>query len=441
MKKIIIALFGGALLLGACQNEESLVFNKSADERVTEILGNYSALLNKPQYGWKATYFPDSSRFGGWSFWIQFSTDGTVKMLSDQDATTCKTVSQSLYRIGAIHVPTLTFDTYSYIHYLGDPRFGTRGYGFNGDFEFAFKKVVGDTLYFKALSGGSTVMLTPAKEEDQTIQNNYSNLSSILNLFEGTSNPYFKMLTIGDFSVEMAYNSFSRVVYFKYKEGGKTVIDSRGMAFMKNGVEFVTPIKFPGVPVPIKELTFSVESPTKFIVNIPSVGLTGVLGAFDLPSLSYTQGIKDLQREGIMIYNGGSASFSPLYSALRKAVGTTVFKSLQFCFNRVHPTTGVYESSLAINTNDGKTSTRYIYNIEWTYGADGVLRAKYLGTTNGAAYESKLKPIIDKLCVAEGWSVLDFEVNAFLGLKYYTVQIVSRKDSRDNINLASNAIN
>jgi len=421
-------LVGFSLLWCSCQKEDSPIFSKSADERLTEKLDGYATLLKKAEFGWKAAYFPDSASYGGWSFWIKFEDNGVVKMLSDYDATASKTVLESHYRVGGSHLPSLIFDSYTYIHNLANPGLGKKGQGFKGDFEFSFSKVVGDTIYLKSHYDKSILKLVAAKAEDKNIERNFAVQSSLRLLFEDVSKPYFKTLKLGETNVELGYDTYTRRMTFKYQDGSNMVVENRGVAFLGNGILLALPIKFPKISKAISFFPLNTEVDGSFSVSIPEQGLSGRIVAGHIPAFPYLNGIKDLQREKIMIVNNVSSSLTAMFKNIRFIPS---YKSLQFFYGSND------RFGLGVYTIKGTDKVTYKYDLDWQYGEDGVLRATYKGTENGAIYEPTMTPFIDKLCNPEGFSVLDFQMWSFMGMRYYTVTLVSRKDSRDWIVLAS----
>ena len=141
MKKYL----AGSLIILSCvfsckKVDDSNLFGKSADQRVTEAVAEYQAKLTGATDGWKALIYTKAG--GVYSFYFRFNDSNRVQMLSGFDSTSAVTLRESSYRVKALQQPSLIFDTYSYLHVLADPNGevngGVTGEGLVSDFEFYF---------------------------------------------------------------------------------------------------------------------------------------------------------------------------------------------------------------------------------------------------------------------------------------------------------------
>lgn len=432
MRIFSYAIIVFSLLLIACQKEESTVFNASADERVNKTLSEYVSLISKPQNGWKATYFPDSTKYGGWTFLMKFEADGSVNMNSDFNQFTTSNQMKSKYRVSITQAPTLTFETYTYIHLLSDPGMGVPGEGLNGDFEFAFDRIVGDTIFLKSQSrkGKSVLKLVAAKSEDLSLDKNFEIQSALIQLTSSPNLPYFKTLRVGETNIDVSYNEDKRELILKYLKDGEIVTVSRGVSFQKDRIELATPVLLPNVSKPLPSLPLTIDAAGVPSLNLSEYGLSGSLTATHIPAIPYLTGIVDIQKLEMMVVKSVSESLSDMYNEIKKI---PYFQSLQFYFN--YPVKNGVLNEIDIFTRAGSKRTWYGYQIDWDFGDDGVLKGTYRGTTNGAAYETIIKPFIDKICNPDGFTVLDVISENYSSGTMYTVELVSRADSRDRLKL------
>jgi len=134
------------------------------DERLGATLESYEQLLSGAQHGWKAHLYPAGG--GGYGFLFRFNDQNRVTMLADISTETGSSAKESSYRLKAALLPSLYFDTYSYIHLLADPdpsvNGGEPGWGRYSDFEFAFVSVSPDTIRLKGNLSGSRLELIRA---------------------------------------------------------------------------------------------------------------------------------------------------------------------------------------------------------------------------------------------------------------------------------------
>jgi hypothetical protein len=156
------------LAMAACDNDYETIFNESPDARVQQALNEYSTLINSAPYGWRASLYTEAG--AGYFYYLDFQEDGNVTMISDFNTTTAANSMAGTWVLKALQKPTLTFDTYSYIHMPADPdgdvNGGTPGEGLLSDFEFTFVRTTGDSVIMKGLKHNSELYLVKATEEE-----------------------------------------------------------------------------------------------------------------------------------------------------------------------------------------------------------------------------------------------------------------------------------
>lgn len=163
-----ILLAAGAMLVAACDNDYEPIFNGSTDERVEQALNEYSALINSAPHGWRASLYTETGP--GYFYYLDFREDGNVTMISDFNTTTAANSMAGTWVLKALQKPTLTFDTYSYIHLPADPdgnvNGGNTGEGLLSDFEFTFVRTASDSIIMKGLKHKTELYLIKATEQE-----------------------------------------------------------------------------------------------------------------------------------------------------------------------------------------------------------------------------------------------------------------------------------
>lgn len=156
------------LLFIACDEEYDTVFEEQPDERVQKKLDEYQRLLLNSSHGWMAELKTGIGR--SYFYYFNFNEDGRVVITSDFNETTAGTPGTGTWTLKALQRPTLSFDTYSYIHLPADPdgdvNGGVDGEGLISDFEFAFDELAGDSVKLKGIQRGTDLYMIPATEEE-----------------------------------------------------------------------------------------------------------------------------------------------------------------------------------------------------------------------------------------------------------------------------------
>lgn len=138
--KLLIAAVA-VISVAGCQRYRVSGLDNSVDARINDLIDSYVDELVASEHGWLATI---NTSKGYYQFWFDFHKDNQVTMYTDNsDYAKYKTEAQeTTYAFRALQRPTLTFDTYSYLHIINDPDHSiSKGSGNNGkglvtDYEF-----------------------------------------------------------------------------------------------------------------------------------------------------------------------------------------------------------------------------------------------------------------------------------------------------------------
>lgn len=221
MKKIlryILLLTMGA----ACTNKEKLELEELPDARLSAALSSYQQQLVGAANGWDAYLFPKDG--GGATFHFKFTDKNRVTTYADINNSTATTPMESSYRLKATQLPSLYFDTYTYLHQLADPDpevlGGTQGAGFSSDFEFSILSTSEDTIKLKGNLNGSNMTLVRAKEADASanVARAYATNNALQKISEFTY--YYNVLTLGGKQYQFTLNPEVQSISFYYNENG-----------------------------------------------------------------------------------------------------------------------------------------------------------------------------------------------------------------------------
>jgi hypothetical protein len=159
-----------AILFAACDRSYEPVFGEDPDDRLRESLRQYDATLQEAPFGWKAVL--ETGAGVNYFYYFNFHDNGTVTMVSDFNTTTAGVAGSGTWKLKGLQRPTLSFDTYSYIHLPADPdgnvNGGTNGQGLVSDFEFAFARTTNDTLYLDGIQHGAHITFVKATGPEAT---------------------------------------------------------------------------------------------------------------------------------------------------------------------------------------------------------------------------------------------------------------------------------
>ncbi|MBX3242406.1 MAG: DUF4302 domain-containing protein [Chitinophagaceae bacterium] len=227
----------------SCKKEE-YVFDQSPDQRLNEALTKYQAALTSSPTGWKATVEP---RAGGvYHYYFQFNSENRVFMFSDFDTTTARIRGESSYRLKALQQPSLIFDTYSYLHLLADPdaavNGGSYGEGLSSDFEFTFENASEDSIVLTGRVNRTKLKLEKGTQADLDAWQNgvWLSILSFLNIQK--IEHYFRRLTLGGNTYEIAVDPVGRIIRFQWVSGGILQTFTTGFSFSSNGVVLDSPL-------------------------------------------------------------------------------------------------------------------------------------------------------------------------------------------------------
>ncbi|MDR1680748.1 MAG: DUF4302 domain-containing protein [Prevotellaceae bacterium] len=227
MKKTVYYLIAVMLLLGtaSCDKEydkDQYLFGAGPDERLSAALAEYQSVLCEAPNGWFiAIGTLDRGAAGGaYRFWAQFTPNNRVVMYGDINATTAATEKESSYRLKAMQLPTLMFDSYNYIHWPADPALvipgGSYGAGLTSDYDIHLSgDIRGDEFKASGRVHECPVIFTKATAEERQAVVNASGLVAIQATVEALWEPLkYPTVDINDFRIQLSIGK--RLSSFSY---------------------------------------------------------------------------------------------------------------------------------------------------------------------------------------------------------------------------------
>ena len=188
MKKLLIGILSIGLFFASCSRKMDYDFDSRPDARIKLKIDEYEDLLTSAPNGWIGYLYPSGG--GGFTFKFKFKENEQVEMVATLNDESSKTPKTTIWSLRSPQIPSLYFDTYSYIHELADPAVtkygGTYSIGAGGDFEFGFIKVSEDTIRLKGNFRGSDLILVKAKSDqgDDYIEKSYDFVKNKLGQIE-----------------------------------------------------------------------------------------------------------------------------------------------------------------------------------------------------------------------------------------------------------------
>lgn len=187
------------LVLASCKKEnDTLLFEESAEKRMSIKLDELSDVLTSAEHGWIGNL--TVVKTGGYGFYFDFDKNQKVKMYADLNKTTATKVGESSYRLKAVSAPSLIFDTYNYITLLQDPEpsayGGDAGKGYQSDIEFEYRRSTPDSVFFvgkKYRQDFILVKATVAQKAQFTNGEYETEIDRISQFFVQNDNPFVEL--------------------------------------------------------------------------------------------------------------------------------------------------------------------------------------------------------------------------------------------------------
>ncbi|ASZ13399.1 DUF4302 domain-containing protein [Chitinophaga sp. MD30] len=383
MKNILLAGLMIILVLSGCKKvNDDLALGKRPDERLNEILNQYSKdLTTGAPNGWKAYLFPKAGF--GFGYYFTFDEKNRVKMYSDWNAATATQAFESSYRIKATQRPSLFFDTYSYIHILSDPDpsvgGGVAGAGYNSDFEFGFDSTKADVIYLTGNQNKTPLYIVKATKAEADAYK-----AGGLNAFMDEINNYlqkntFLYLDIDGKKIATSLVPDARSFSLAYEEGGSLKTTSSEFAFSLNSIFLKKPLTYGGVT--FREVFWDAAKKELYILSgntrIPvKAGTTPIFPMHLMLGVSFTGiSVPGAPLEGWS--DGFKAEFQQAARNLQASFSIALLQ-MNFDFD-----TELKTMTLQMIIRQGTTNFQALYYYGYTKTQDGIFKFKQNAAPNG----------------------------------------------------------
>ena len=270
--KNYLSIFVSTVLLvtiSACDgNDEELIFDKSADERVAEATTNLEQKLTAPTNGWIMRYRPVPES-GSYNVLLNFAEDGGVRIRTDFGVNDNEFYDQTnTFRVDNSLGLELIFESYSFFSYL----FEQDNASFEAEYEFVYvNETPNGELVFTSktdlsFTSSTIVVLEPAPDNAEallarSLNNNLELLSETL----GLSSPVYRLNYANqDLSLYLSLDTDIRTASFTYSttlsgERGQAVTFTTGYTLEGNSMILVEPLtgNFSGNEITLPAINFS----------------------------------------------------------------------------------------------------------------------------------------------------------------------------------------
>ena len=153
------------IVLFSCSDDDGTsVFDQSPSERVAERITELRNLLVSQPNGYRAVYFPKDDERGGFTIYMKFDADGTVRQTSDFDDDS--TLQNSSYEVRLGTTTELVFTTRNHITKATDPNAVTEvingfptGLGFFGTSVFQYFSNDNGVITFRDVRNSDTALM------------------------------------------------------------------------------------------------------------------------------------------------------------------------------------------------------------------------------------------------------------------------------------------
>ncbi|XCF07056.1 DUF4302 domain-containing protein [Tamlana crocina] len=330
---ICFALF---LAITSCNkdNGEEL-FSESPADRIANQNSELLELLLSENQGYKAVYFSKNDEFGGFTYYMNFNEDGTVRMTSDFDDDT--DIQTSSYEVRTGTTTDLVFTTRNHIQKVSNPDHpGLIGTGFKGTSVFQFFGYENGELVFRDVRNKGTALLTLIPSnfsnfEIESVASAETSLQQRQNILPTVSSSVFQILKIENGNEVSNFNLNYDALKLHAKpsviveENGVNAIKefNFGLAFTESGLIISPALEFGGE---VYEVFAYNEANNSYVANVN--GTTATI-LFDSAPAIIKEDVNALGTPGHQVFgyfpvDGANPLTSPGFDALVETLNSNL---------------------------------------------------------------------------------------------------------------------
>lgn len=418
MKKTYLYILFVLLAFVSCKKDDSgSVFGEKPDERLDKVMQAYSKQLTGSENGWKAFLYTNGEE--AYSFLFNFTESNRVTMFADIDEESASAAFESSYRLKAVQQPSISFDTYSYIHLLADPDpsviGGVVGSGKFSDFEFAIDSAGKDTIRLTGNNLGSKMVLVRATKAEADAYKAGALQQMKENADAYASATPFSFMQVNDSKYETIISPGSKMIALAFSENGEDKILTSAYSYTSYGIHLSQPFQLAGLT--FDELFWNAETGGYYTISgtnrisvqpstTPSAPLSALLGVV-YSSIVVPQG------SGTNPLPGTSPLFVNEYNNARLGILNGPYRltmrAMTFIFNA---NTNSMRISLAIS--QGTANFLATYDYSYTKSADGVFRFTRLSSNGNASLITTNMNSLLKYIEGDGFKIDYFDTGSRL---------------------------
>jgi hypothetical protein len=409
-KQLLLYIFGIAVAFGSCKKPDDNLFNKTADERLTESLSSYQKTLTQAP-GWKVFVYPQGLKrqdveVGGVTYYMKFTDSNRVTMVSDFSTDMAATPKESGFRLKAVQRPSLYFDTYSYIHVPADPdpnvsfspvNYLGGGYGWGTDFEFAFADMgPSDTIHLKGNFNHSDGVMIKATQAEMNAAFSAGKLKAIMDSTSSYAfnNSFLYFPGSNNASVGIKFDFYLTILsfYFKVPNGTLATVNAP-FSHTVTGIHLKDPVEILGYTFqdliwdPVKLIYYFMTGGKRVEITnsaSPIFPLYQVIGnSFTYLTVPTTA------------LPGQSSLFTTKYNAAKSGMKTGPYNLdldiMDFIFLGA-------DNVMILNITVRQNGTPYLVTYQYGYQIDnaGIVKFTRIGQNgNGSLIENNMRNLLD----------------------------------------------
>ncbi len=214
MKRILYPVILSLIAIASCTDDETRIFDKTADERAAAAIAALKQDLVAPANGWIIRYNPEEGS-GSYYVLMKFQNNGKVLIKTDLGAADGEYIENTIsYRIDNSLGLELILENYSFFSFLFEQDQAT----FGAEYEFDYvNKTPDNALVFRSktdLGQKGIILFRPASATDEDLLG--VSLSSNLNLIAGDLDKFAS-------SVRLTYDNRNLALYLSLDELRRTL--------------------------------------------------------------------------------------------------------------------------------------------------------------------------------------------------------------------------